>query len=255
MRTRSSAVRAYASARLPSSAGRVVGAGLVLAGLFFGGMTAKDMGYANGHRGDAGTLTVQECRTQFDRVGSSRHRHARPVVTCTGTFRADRTGAVAEGGKAGGATAEGEKVGGAAAEGEKAGGATAEGATLDDGTVEDATVEDATVEDATVETEAKFEPGKHLAVQKTDHGFVMIDEQWIWRSLAIVGVSMCTVVAGVFCLLTGFGTRRGPALREAWRRVPGGAVVRAVLVGLGGLAALGPVRRCSSTGWSDAPAD
>lgn len=175
--------------RLSSSAGRVVGAGLVLAGLFFGGMTAKDMGCPNGHKGDAGTLTVQDCRTQFDRVGSSRHRHARPVVTCTGTFRGDRDGS--------------------------------------------------TVEDATVETGAKFEPGKHLAVQKTDHKFVLIDEQWFWQSLAIVCVSVCALVAGVFCLLTGFGARRGPGVREAWHRVPGGAAVRAVLAAIGGLAALG----------------
>ncbi|OKI07136.1 hypothetical protein A6A06_36145 [Streptomyces sp. CB02923] len=182
-------IRTRFPTRLPSSAGRVVGAGLVLAGLFFGGMTAKDMGYANGHRGDAGTLTVQECRTQFDRVGSSRHRHARPVVTCTGAFQDDEGGAA--------------------------------------------------VEDATVETGAKFEPGKQLAVQKTDYKFVMIEEQWIWRSLAIVGVSVCAIVAGLFCLLTGFGTRRGPGFRDAWHRVPGGTVVRAVLAGAGGLAALG----------------
>ncbi|MFD7663432.1 hypothetical protein [Streptomyces sp. NPDC059788] len=182
-------IRTWSPARLTASAGRIVGAGLVLAGLFFGGLTAKDMGYANGHKGETGTLTVQECRTHFDRVGSSRHRHARPVDTCTGTFRADRDGA--------------------------------------------------TVEDATVETGAKFEPGKQLAVQKTDYKFVMIDEQWIWRSLAIVCVSVCAIVAGLFCLLTGFGTRRGPGLRAAWGRMPGGTVVRAVLAGVGGLAALG----------------
>ncbi|MFK8849481.1 hypothetical protein [Streptomyces sp. Ac-502] len=188
-RRRSSSPRTRSSTRLPSMAGRVVGAGLVLAGLFFGGMTAKDMGYPNGHKGNAGTLTVQDCRTQFDRVGSSRHRHARPVVTCTGTFRDDRGGA--------------------------------------------------TVAVATVETGAKFEPGKQLAVQKTDHKFVMIDEQWIWQSPAIVCVSACALVAGAFCLLTGFGVRRGPGFRDAWRRVPGGTVVRAVLAGAGGLAALG----------------
>ncbi|WP_159393898.1 hypothetical protein [Streptomyces sp. NRRL F-5755] len=147
------------------------------------------MSYPNGHKGDAGTLIVQECRTQFERVGSSRHRHARPVDTCTGTFRADRGGAA--------------------------------------------------VEDATVETPAKFEPGTELGVQKTDHRFVVIDEQWIWRSLAIVCVAVCAVVAGLFCLLTGFGSRRGPGVREAWRRVPGGVVVRYVLAGVGGLAALG----------------
>ncbi|MFH8408065.1 hypothetical protein ACH4FX_25185 [Streptomyces sp. NPDC018019] len=182
-------VRARSSVRWCSSAGRVVGAGLVLAGLFFGGMTAKDMGYPNGHKGDAGTLTVRECRTQFERVGSSRHRHARPVDTCTGTFRADRGGAA--------------------------------------------------VEDATVETAAKFEPGTELAVQQTEYKFVMIDEQWIWRSLAIVCVSVCAFVAGLFCLLTGFGGRRGPGFREAWRAVPGGATVRRVLAVAGGLAALG----------------
>ncbi|KAA6213634.1 hypothetical protein CP973_30990 [Streptomyces albofaciens JCM 4342] len=172
-----------------SSAGRVVGAGLVLAGVFFGGMTAADMRYPNGHKGDAGTLTVRECRTQFERVGSSRHRHARPVDFCAGTFRADR--------------------------------------------------DDTAVEDATVETPAKFEPDTELAVQKTDYRFVMIDEQWIWQSLAIVCVAVCAVVAGLFCLLTGFGGRRGPGFRDAWRRVPGGMVVRCAPAGVGGLAALG----------------
>ncbi|MFH8350005.1 hypothetical protein [Streptomyces sp. NPDC018045] len=188
-------IRTRSSTRLPSSAGRVVGADLVLAGLFFGGMTAKDLGYANGHRGDAGTLTVKECRTQFDRVDSSRHRHARPVVTCSGTFRGDR----GDRGDRGGAA----------------------------------------VEDATVDTGAKFEPGKRLAVQKTDYRLVMMDERWTWRSAAIVCVSVCALVAGLFCLLTGFGTRRGPGFREAWCRVPGGPVVRAVPVGVGGPAALG----------------
>ncbi len=181
--------RPRSPARWRSSVGRVIGAGLVLAGVFFGGMTAADMGYPNGHKGDAGTLTVRECRTQFERVGSSRHRHARPVDTCTGTFRADRGGAA--------------------------------------------------VEDATVETPAKFEPDTELGVQKTDYRFVMIDEQWFGRSLAIVCVAVCAVVAGLFCLLTGFGSRRGPGFREAWRRVPGGVVVRYVLAGVGGLAALG----------------
>ncbi|GCD42618.1 hypothetical protein [Streptomyces paromomycinus] len=90
-----------------------------------------------------------------------------------------------------------------------------------------------------METDAKFEPGKQLAVQKTDHKFVLIDEQWIWRSLAIVCVSVCALVAGVFCLLTGFGARGGPGIRDAWRRVPGGTAVRAVLAGTCGLAALG----------------
>lgn len=200
-RTRPSPLRMRPSARLSSSAGRAVGAGLVLAGLFFGGMTAKDMGYANGHKGDAGTLTVQDCRTQFDRVGSSRHRHAQPVITCTGTFRDDREGRDDRG--------DG---------GDRSG---------------------ATVEDATVETGAEFEPGKQLAVQKTDHEFVMIDEQWVRQSLAIVCVSVCALVAGVFCLLTGFGARRGPKFRNAWRGVPGGTAVRAVLAGTGGPAALG----------------
>ncbi|MFI0262694.1 hypothetical protein ACH4OW_27070 [Streptomyces sp. NPDC017056] len=151
-------------------------------------MTAKDMGYENGHKGTAGTLTVRECHTEFHRVGSSRHRHARPVDICAGTFHADEGGV--------------------------------------------------TVEDATVEAAAKFEPGKQLAVQKTDYRFVMIDEQWVWRSLALVCVSACALVAGLFCLLTGFGSRRGPKFREAWRRVPGGAAVRVVLAGAGGLAAL-----------------
>ncbi|MEU7229848.1 hypothetical protein [Streptomyces chrestomyceticus] len=203
-RTRPSPLRMRRPARLSSLAGRGVGAGLVLAGLFFGGMTAKDMGYANGHRGDAGTLTVQDCRTQFDRVGSSRHRHARPVVSCTGTFRGDR-----------------EDRNGREDRNDRNG---------RDGS---------TVEDATVETGAKFEPGKQLAVQKTDHKVVLIDEQWIWRSLAIVCVSLCALVAGVFCLLTGFGARRGPGFRDAWRRVPGGTAARAALAGTGGLAALG----------------
>ncbi|MEU7153374.1 hypothetical protein AB0B15_35970 [Streptomyces sp. NPDC045456] len=209
-RPRPSPLRMRPSARLPSSAGRVVGAGLVLAGLFFGGMTAKDMGYANGRKGDAGTLTVQDCRTQFDRVGSSRHRHARPVVTCTGTFRDDREGREGRGHL--------DDGGGREDEGGRGG---------------------ATVEDATVETGAKFEPGKQLAVQKTDHEFVIIDGQWIRQSPAIVCVSVCALVAGVFCLLTGFGARRGPKFRNAWRGVPGGTAVRAVLAGTGCLAALG----------------
>ncbi|MFH9423577.1 hypothetical protein [Streptomyces sp. NPDC017529] len=180
--------RSPSSGRPSSSVGRVVGAGLVLAGLFFGGVTAKDMGYENGHKGEAGTLTVRECRTEFDRVGSSRHRYTRPVDVCTGAFRADAGGV--------------------------------------------------TVEDATVETTAKFEAGKQLAVQKTDYRFVMIDEQWVWRSLAIVCVSVCALVAGLFCLLTGFGSRRGPKFRDAWRRMPGGAAARVVLAGVGGLVVL-----------------
>ncbi|WP_157851707.1 hypothetical protein [Streptomyces monomycini] len=187
-RRRSPSPRTRSSTRLPSTAGRVVGAGPALAGLFFGGMAAKDMGYPNDHKGDGGTLTVQDCRAHFDRVGSSRHRHARPVVTCTGTFRDDRGGA--------------------------------------------------TVADATVETGAKFDPGQQVAVQKTDYTFVMIDEEWIRQSPDIVCVSVCALVAGVFCLLTGFGVRRGPGFWDAWHRAPGGTVVCAVLAGAGGLAAL-----------------
>lgn len=111
------------------------------------------------------------------------------------------------------------------------------------------------MEDATVETPAKFEPGTELGIQKTDYRFVMIDEQWIWRSLAIVCVAVCAVVAGLFCLLTGFGGRRGPGFREAWRRVPGEWWSVTSWSGSAGWPLSVPEPRCWWTGSSDEVCD
>ncbi|MFH8350003.1 hypothetical protein [Streptomyces sp. NPDC018045] len=60
-----------------------------------------------------------------------------------------------------------------------------------------------------------------------------------WGDVAGVFVSLPMLAAGAFCLLTGFGARRGRSFGDSWGGLPGGAVLRPLLLTVTGVGILG----------------
>ncbi|MFE5741766.1 hypothetical protein [Streptomyces celluloflavus] len=178
------------SRRTLLSAGRVIGAGLLLAGLLIGGLTVRSMLDKGNYQHDNGVLTVDECRTSLERSRSRHQQHVVRHVSCTGTFRFDATSKPP-------------------------------------------------LADIAVETGREVEPGTELDVVKSSHSFELAEDQNKSTVFMAAFGSLLAVAAGAFCLLTGFGGRRGPRFRPAWAALPAGRVTRPLLAVVGGIGIAG----------------
>ncbi|MGW1028638.1 hypothetical protein ACWD4J_33975 [Streptomyces sp. NPDC002577] len=98
-----------------------------------------------------------------------------------------------------------------------------------------------TYEDVTVETSSRFETGARIPVVQVDGTFEQPQDRDPGDDAAILAFCLSLVAFGIYCLLTGFGTRNGPGFGASWQRLPAPTVTGPLLGGvfaLGALAAL-----------------
>lgn len=99
----------------------------------------------------------------------------------------------------------------------------------------------ASYQDVVVNTSSRFETGAKIPVVQADGTFELPEDRAPGKDAAILAFCLAMVAFGIFCLLTGFGARNGPALSDSWQRLPASRVTGPVLGGifaLGALAAL-----------------
>ncbi|MEU4200127.1 hypothetical protein AB0B79_26995 [Streptomyces sp. NPDC039022] len=85
-----------------------------------------------------------------------------------------------------------------------------------------------------------YPAGARVPVQSGDDGtYVATGRKQVWGRAAGVSVSLPMLAAGAFCLLTGFGARRGRPFGDGWDGLPGGTVLRPLLLSVTGVGILG----------------
>ncbi|OKI07135.1 hypothetical protein A6A06_36140 [Streptomyces sp. CB02923] len=193
--------------------GRVTGLVLVLLGVMVCVISAREAALAVGYSGTGGTYTVEECHERYTAAGGS-GRHGSRTITCTGTFRADR-----DSGSGGSSADQGQDQGSGTTD-RNSGGRGNPFGTFHPGTV--------------------YPPGARVPVQSGDGGtYVAAGWEQAWGDVAGVFVSLPVLAAGAFCLLTGFGARWGRSFGDSWDGLPGGAVLRPLLLSVAGIGILG----------------
>ncbi|MFD7663433.1 hypothetical protein [Streptomyces sp. NPDC059788] len=85
-----------------------------------------------------------------------------------------------------------------------------------------------------------YPPGTRVPVQSGDGGtYVAAGWEQAWGDVAGVFVALPMLAAGAFCLLTGFGARWGRSFGDSWDGLPGGPVLRPLLLSVTGVGILG----------------
>lgn len=90
-------------------------------------------------------------------------------------------------------------------------------------------------QDVTVNTSSRFETGAKIPVVQADDTFELPEDRAPGKDAGILAFCLSLLAFGVFCLLTGFGARNGPALSDSWQRLPAARVTGPVLGGVFGL--------------------
>ncbi|MBT2421272.1 hypothetical protein J7F01_33830 [Streptomyces sp. ISL-22] len=91
-------------------------------------------------------------------------------------------------------------------------------------------------QDVVVQTSSRFETGAKIPVVQVNDTFEQPQDRDPGDDAAILAICFSLLALGVYCLLTGFGTRGGPGLAASWQRLPATTVTGPLL---GGLFALG----------------
>jgi hypothetical protein len=86
--------------------------------------------------------------------------------------------------------------------------------------------------DVTVETSSRFENGSKIPLVQVDDTFEQPEDRDPGKDAAFLAFCLSLLACGVYCLLTGFGTRNGPGLAASWQRLPARTVTGPVLGGL-----------------------
>ncbi|WP_128435283.1 hypothetical protein [Streptomyces cyaneus] len=94
----------------------------------------------------------------------------------------------------------------------------------------------AAYQDVVVETSSRFESGAKIPVVQVDDTFEQPQDRDPGDDAAILAFCLSLLAFGIYCLLTGFGTRNGPGITASWQSLPAQAVTGPVL---GGLCTLG----------------
>jgi len=90
----------------------------------------------------------------------------------------------------------------------------------------------ATYQDVTVETSSRLESGAKIGVVQADGTFELPEDRAPGKDIAILAFCLSLLAFGIFCLLTGFGTRNGPGLATSWQGLPARKVLGPTLGGL-----------------------
>ncbi|MFI2242111.1 hypothetical protein [Streptomyces chrestomyceticus] len=85
-----------------------------------------------------------------------------------------------------------------------------------------------------------YPPGTRVPVQSGDDGtYTAAGREQVWGRAAGASGSLPLLAAGAFCLLTGFGARRGRPFGDSWDGLPDGTVLRPLLLSVTGVGILG----------------
>ncbi|MGW1162612.1 hypothetical protein ACWD48_31310 [Streptomyces sp. NPDC002519] len=93
-----------------------------------------------------------------------------------------------------------------------------------------------TYQDVAVTTSSRFETGAKFPVVQVDDTFALPQDRAPGNDAAVLAICLSLLAWGIYCLLTGFGARRGPGFVASWQRLPAPAVTGPLL---GGIFALG----------------
>ncbi|MEU6573385.1 hypothetical protein [Streptomyces sp. NPDC046805] len=93
-----------------------------------------------------------------------------------------------------------------------------------------------TYRDVEVATSSRFESGVKIPVVQVDGTFEQPQDRDPGDDAAILAMCLSLLAAGIYCLLTGFGSRGGPGFAASWKRLPAPTVTGPLV---GGLFALG----------------
>ena len=93
-----------------------------------------------------------------------------------------------------------------------------------------------TYQDVVVNTSSRLESGTKIPVVHVDNTFEQPQDRAPGRDAGILALCLSLAAFGIYCLLTGFGTRNGPGLTASWQRLPSPTVTGPLL---GGIFALG----------------
>ncbi|MFE7613212.1 hypothetical protein [Streptomyces celluloflavus] len=85
------------------------------------------------------------------------------------------------------------------------------------------------------------EAGDEVAVQWDGTFYTRTGGEAAWSAVTGAFVTLITLTAGAFCLLTGFGGRWGPRFSDCWELMPSGAVLRPVFLSFAGVGVIGAV--------------
>ncbi|MFF7191000.1 hypothetical protein ACFZAR_38650 [Streptomyces sp. NPDC008222] len=94
----------------------------------------------------------------------------------------------------------------------------------------------AAYQDVEVNTSSRLETGAKIPVVHVDNTFEQPQDRNPGRDAGILALCLSLTAFGIYCLLTGFGTRNGPGLAASWQRLPAPTVTGPLL---GGIFALG----------------
>ncbi|MFJ8633081.1 hypothetical protein [Streptomyces sp. NPDC093568] len=100
---------------------------------------------------------------------------------------------------------------------------------------------DTTYRDVTVNTSSRFDSGAKIPVVQVDDTFELPQDRDPGDDAAILALCLSLLAAGVYCLLTGFGSRNGPGFATSWNSLPATTITGPTIGGLftlGVLAAL-----------------
>ena len=98
-----------------------------------------------------------------------------------------------------------------------------------------------TYQDVVVDTSSRFESGTKIPVVQVDDTFEQSQDRDPGDDAAILALCVSLLAFGIYCLLTGFGSRNGPGFATSWNSLPAPTVTGPLLGGLftlGVLAAL-----------------
>ncbi|MEV5599083.1 hypothetical protein [Streptomyces sp. NPDC052496] len=220
--------------------GRAVGLVLAVLGVMVCVISVRQAVFVAGFAGTRGTYTVEECHERYASVGSGR-RSSR-TVSCTGTFRADRGGTHAH--RASDEAHQSNDVD----RSDGSDGSDHSSHSDQSGQSGDSARNAPHNRDRPTDVnpftpfhpDKVYPPGTRVPVQSGDDGtYVVVGREQMWGDAAGVSVSLPLLAAGAFCLLTGFGARWGRSFGDSWDGLPGGTVLRPLLLSVAGVGILG----------------
>ncbi|MFJ7078878.1 hypothetical protein [Streptomyces sp. NPDC098781] len=83
-----------------------------------------------------------------------------------------------------------------------------------------------------VDTSARFETGSKIPVVQVGDAFEQPQNREPGEDAAILALCSSVLACGIFCLLTGFGSRNSPGFTASWNSLPASTITGPLVAGL-----------------------
>ncbi|MFE6174408.1 hypothetical protein [Streptomyces sp. NPDC056464] len=83
-----------------------------------------------------------------------------------------------------------------------------------------------------VDTSSRFEAGSKIPVVQVEDTFEQPQDRDPGDDAAILALCLSLLASGIFCLLTGFGSRNGPGFTASWNSLPASSITGPLVGGL-----------------------